>query len=180
MLDWSAHPCIERSSCHCFLQFAQDAMTAANLQPVGDVDRTDLLDAFEKRFGAGVRPLLQCKKQSGGRSYLSEVRPLHHLLAPLPWHHHLWACYVSQCKHSLGCTTPASPRTSGPVAGLDVRRPELQCRALRQRLPQLRLPSIHPCGNTITFADDNFDLVSGPGQCQLGPCAPHTGTCRLP
>jgi len=62
---------------------AQDAMTAANLQPVGDVDRTDLLDAFEQRFGAGVRPLLQCKKQ-GGRFYLSEVRSLHRSLAPSP------------------------------------------------------------------------------------------------
>ncbi len=37
---------------------------------------------------------------------------------------------------------------------------------------------IHPCGNTITFADDNFGLVSGPGPCQLGPCVNHTGTCH--
>jgi hypothetical protein len=40
----------ERSPCHWVSRAAQDAMTAANLQPVGDVDRTELLDAFEQRL----------------------------------------------------------------------------------------------------------------------------------
>ncbi len=171
-------------------------MTAANLQPVGDVDRTDLLDAFEQRFGAGVRPLLQCKKQSGGLSYLSEVRSLHHLLAPLSWRHHPWACCVTYTLYpipstlypipganicsSLGCTSSASPRMpawwqvwmcvdrSFNVVPCDTVCINHPCRP------------IHPCGNTITFADNNFRLVKDPEECQLGPCVAHTGTCHKP
>jgi hypothetical protein len=137
---FTAHPIDGgRIPCHWVSRAAQDAMTAANLQPVGDVDRTELLNAFERKFGAGVRPLLQCKTKKGGPSYLSEVRCLHHALASLP---------VAMLRQPEQGACPCASHQHHYmllrlVAGLDVRGSELQRRALRHCLPQPPLPS-HP------------------------------------
>jgi len=95
------------------------------------------------------------------------------------WHHYLWPCCVSQSKvpahaHLISITTCFCAWWQVWMC-VDQSFNVVPCDTVCRNHP---CHPIHPCGNTITFADDNFSLVEEHGPCQLGPCVAHTGTCH--